>query len=100
MKTALILIDIQNDYFPGGAMELAGMTQAAAGARELLTAFRQARRPIFHVQHLALGPGATFFRPGYPGGRRLTRASGRSPASPSSRSIIPTPSGTPISWRR
>ena len=67
MKSALILIDIQNDYFPGGAMELAGMTQAAARARELLAAFRQARRPIFHVQHLALGPGATFFRPDTPG---------------------------------
>jgi nicotinamidase-related amidase len=63
MKPALILIDIQNDYFPGGALELAGMTQAAAQAREVLTACRQARRPIFHVQHLALGPGATFFRP-------------------------------------
>ena len=59
MKSALILIDIQNDYFPGGALELAGMTQAAAQAREVLTACRQARRPIFHVQHLALGPDAT-----------------------------------------
>jgi nicotinamidase-related amidase len=67
MKPALILIDIQNDYFPGGAMELAGMTQAAAKARELLAACRQARRPIFHVQHIALGPGATFFRPETPG---------------------------------
>ena len=67
MKTALIIIDIQNDYFPGGAMELAGMNQAAARAQEVLAAFRQARRPIFHVQHLALGPGATFFRPGTAG---------------------------------
>jgi len=63
MKSALILIDIQNDYFPGGAMELAGMSHAAVKARELLAAWRQERRPIFHVQHLALGPGATFFRP-------------------------------------
>jgi nicotinamidase-related amidase len=67
MKSALILIDIQNDYFPGGAMELAGMNQAAARAQEVLGAFRQARRPIFHVQHLAIGPGATFFRPESPG---------------------------------
>ena len=63
MKSALILIDIQNDYFPGGAMEAGGMTQAAAQARKLLDACREARRPIFHVQHLALGPGAAFFRP-------------------------------------
>jgi nicotinamidase-related amidase len=67
MKSALILIDIQNDYFPGGALELAGMTQAAAQARAVLTMCRQARRPIFHVQHLALGPGAAFFRPNTPG---------------------------------
>ena len=67
MKSALILIDFQNDYFPGGALELAGMIQAAAKARELLEAFRQARRPLFHVQHIALGEGATFFRPETPG---------------------------------
>jgi nicotinamidase-related amidase len=30
MKTALILIDIQNDYFPGGRMELEGSLKAAA----------------------------------------------------------------------
>jgi nicotinamidase-related amidase len=63
MKSALILIDLQNDYFPGGAMELVGMTQAAAKAQDVLTACRQARRPIFHIQHLALGPDAAFFRP-------------------------------------
>ena len=37
MKPALLLIDIQNDYFPGGALELTGMTQASAQAREVLT---------------------------------------------------------------
>ena len=63
MPSALILIDLQNDYFPGGAMELAGITQAGAQARELLAACRQSRLPIFHIQHLALGPGATFFLP-------------------------------------
>ena len=29
MHTALVLIDIQNDYFPKGAMALIGMTCAA-----------------------------------------------------------------------
>ena len=67
MKSALLLIDLQNDYFPGGAMELVDMTQAAANAQKLLAACRQARRPIFHIQHVALGPGATFFRPDTPG---------------------------------
>jgi nicotinamidase-related amidase len=67
MKSALILIDIQNDYFPGGAMELADMSPAATCARELLAVCRQNRRLIFHIQHLALGPAATFFRPGTAG---------------------------------
>ena len=66
MKSALILIDLQNDYFPGGAMELVGMSQAAAQARDLLAACRKNRQPIYHVQHLAL-PVATFFRPDTPG---------------------------------
>jgi nicotinamidase-related amidase len=67
MKSALILIDIQNDIFTGGAKELAGMTRAAAQAGKLLDAWRQARRPRFHVQHIALEQGATFFRPNTPG---------------------------------
>ena len=31
MTTALLLVDIQNDYFPGGSMEVVGV--AAAGNR-------------------------------------------------------------------
>jgi nicotinamidase-related amidase len=67
MKSALLLIDIQNDYFPGGAMELVNMARAAAHVGQALAAFRQAGRPRFHVQHIALGPGAPFFRPDTPG---------------------------------
>lgn len=63
MKSALVLIDIQNDYFPGGAMELVGATEAGARAGELLAAARKAGAPIFHVQHLAVQPGANFFIP-------------------------------------
>lgn len=63
MKTALVLIDLQNDYFPGGRLELVGIEPAAARAHTLLQAFRQSGRPIFHVQHVALGPDATFFLP-------------------------------------
>jgi nicotinamidase-related amidase len=64
---ALLLVDIQNDYFPGGAMELIGSTEAGAQAQTLLQAFRRAGRPIVHIQHLAVRPGATFFLPGTPG---------------------------------
>jgi nicotinamidase-related amidase len=63
MKTALILIDIQNDYFPGGKMELEGPVEAAAQARGLLDFFRQQKWPTIHIQHISTRPGATFFLP-------------------------------------
>ena len=63
MKTALLLVDIQNDYFPGGKMELEGSLEAGLRARQLLSAFRQQRLPLVHVQHVSARPGATFFLP-------------------------------------
>ncbi|MFN7415662.1 MAG: cysteine hydrolase family protein [Dolichospermum sp.] len=61
MKTALVLVDIQNDYFPGSKWELVGMDIAAFNAGRLLTAFRERKQPIFHVQHIAKNPDAPFF---------------------------------------
>jgi nicotinamidase-related amidase len=63
MKTALLLIDIQNDYFSGGRMELEGSLEAAAQARKLLEFFRQQPAPTVHIQHISTRPGATFFLP-------------------------------------
>ena len=63
MTTALILIDIQNDYFPGGRMELEGSPEAALQAADLLACFRTRGLPVFHVQHLSTRAGATFFIP-------------------------------------
>lgn len=67
MSAALLLIDIQNDYFPGGAMELVGAELAAAQAARLLHHFRERSLPVFHVQHVMTRPGATFFLPDTPG---------------------------------
>jgi nicotinamidase-related amidase len=63
MTTALVLIDLQNDYFPGGAMELVASEAAVAQARSLLDAFRTRGLPVFHIQHISKRPGATFFLP-------------------------------------
>jgi nicotinamidase-related amidase len=63
MKTALILVDIQNDYFPSGKMELEGSIEASLRAQQLLSTFRQRRLPLVHVQHVSTRPGATFFVP-------------------------------------
>jgi nicotinamidase-related amidase len=67
MRTALLLIDIQNDYFPGGAMELVGADRASVQAASLLARFRERAWPVFHVQHISTRPTATFFRPNTPG---------------------------------
>jgi nicotinamidase-related amidase len=63
MNQALLLIDIQNDYFPGGAMELAGSSEAGIQAGKLLHAFRQNSLPVIHIQHISTGQNATFFLP-------------------------------------
>ncbi len=63
MTTALLLIDIQNDYFPGGRMALVGPDAAAHQAAALLAHFRATRQPVVHVRHVADRPGATFFLP-------------------------------------
>jgi len=67
VSTALILIDIQNDYFPGGKMELSGSLPASLNGRRILSLFRANQLPVVHVQHISVRPGATFFIPGTTG---------------------------------
>ncbi len=59
-KTALLLIDIQNDYFPGGKCELEGPVQAAENARKALNFFRSKSWPVIHFRHEQIRPGADF----------------------------------------
>ena len=67
MPQALLLIDVQNDYFPGGAYALDSIEAASANAAELLTHFRNAGLPLIHVRHEFTSADAPFFRPGTPG---------------------------------
>jgi nicotinamidase-related amidase len=66
-RTALILVDIQNDYFPGGRMVLEGIDAASVNASRLLNLFREKYLPVFHIRHLAVQPNATFFLADTPG---------------------------------
>ena len=63
MNNCLLLVDFQNDYFPGGRMELVGMEEAAGNAQLLLEEFRRTKSPIIHIQHIAARPDASFFLP-------------------------------------
>jgi len=61
MKTALLVIDIQKDYFPSGKYPLVEPLAAAKKAYMLLQCFREHSGHHIHIQHISLEPDATFF---------------------------------------
>lgn len=64
MTTGLIIVDIQNDYFKDGKMELVNPDKAASNAARILAWFRgNNEENIFHVQHIAADPAMGFFLP-------------------------------------
>jgi nicotinamidase-related amidase len=63
----LLIIDIQRDYFPGGAFPLVEPEVAANAARDALARFRASGEPVIHLQHVWDAPEATFMRPGTDG---------------------------------
>jgi nicotinamidase-related amidase len=67
MPSALIIVDIQNDYFPGGRMTLDNINCAADNAARLLAHFRTTDQKTFHIQHTWEDPAAPFFVAGTPG---------------------------------
>ena len=62
--TALILVDIQNDYFPEGDWPVPLMEAALDNAARLLAAARSAGDVIVHIRHEMADSSAPFFRPG------------------------------------
>ena len=67
MTTALLVIDIQRDYFDGGAMQLPGAEAAGAQAARVLRSCRDGNRFVVHLQHIWDAPEATFMIPGTSG---------------------------------
>jgi nicotinamidase-related amidase len=49
--TALLIIDIQDFYFPGGKVPLVEPEAAAKNAGKVLAAFRAEGKPVVHVRH-------------------------------------------------
>lgn len=66
-NTALLMIDVQNDYFPGGKMTLEGAEQAGKNAQQVLEYFRKNNLPVIHIRHISTNEGAAFFLPGTSG---------------------------------
>jgi len=51
-RPALIIVDIQNFYFPGGSLPLQGSEAASLNAKRVLELFRMKTWPVIHVRHL------------------------------------------------
>lgn len=66
-NTALLIIDVQNDYFKGGMMELPDSDRAAGRIKVILDTFRHKNLPVIHVEHESVREGSTFFLPGTDG---------------------------------
>ncbi|MGJ7903664.1 cysteine hydrolase family protein [Lysobacter sp. 1R34A] len=62
-KTALLVIDFQNEYFPGGRMPIADGDSALRQTRRLLDFADRHRIRVIHVQHV-LPSGAPLFGEG------------------------------------
>lgn len=63
MNSAIVLVDIQNDYFRRGRNELYQPEKAAENAARVLSYYRRGGLPVFHVRHINEREGATFFLP-------------------------------------
>lgn len=66
-STALVLVDIQNDYFDGGRWPVDKMQEVSANAARLLANARSKGHAIIHIRHEFQSDDAPFFRPGTPG---------------------------------
>lgn len=81
MNTALLLIDLQNDYFPGGRYPLWNVEETLLAIEEEAVKARREGELLVHVQHIAR-PGAPFFEDGSEGVRIHPRALAIAPDAP------------------
>lgn len=61
MKKALIVIDVQDDYFEDGKYPLHKPQEALHQINRLEAYFKKTQQPIIYVQHINLMKGASFF---------------------------------------
>jgi len=81
MNTALLLIDLQNDYFPGGRYPLWNADGTLQNVEAEVAAARARGELVVHVQHVA-SPGAPFFEPDTEGVAIHPRAFALAPDAP------------------
>ncbi|MBN3724990.1 cysteine hydrolase family protein [Burkholderia sp. Ac-20379] len=64
---ALVVIDLQNDYFPGGALPLWNPETTLANIEQAIGQARAQGIPVIHVQHVSHGPRGGLFDADTPG---------------------------------
>ena len=83
-RAGLIVIDVQNDYFPGGAFQLWNAPATLAATLQAINAAQARGLPVIHVQHVAdpeLGR-APFFNAATPGVEIHAEVLAAAPAAP------------------
>lgn len=66
-KRAVIVVDIQNEYFSSGKLPLANIEKAAAYAAQVIDAARENKDLLVHIHHEFPDPNAPLFTPGTDG---------------------------------
>jgi nicotinamidase-related amidase len=79
-RRALLVIDVQNDYFPGGAWALPGAERALPNILRLIEGAREREEPVVFIRHVA-PEGSPVFARGSRGGA-LHEGLGARPADP------------------
>ena len=62
-KQALIVVDIQNEYFPQGKLSLVGINEAADNAALIIESAREKGQTIIHIRHEMPSADAPMFTP-------------------------------------
>ncbi|MBB3139678.1 cysteine hydrolase family protein [Halomonas organivorans] len=66
-QRAIIVVDIQNEYFPSGKLPLVGIEAAAANAARVIQAARAEGDTVINIRHEFPDPQAPIFTPGSSG---------------------------------
>jgi nicotinamidase-related amidase len=81
VSKALLVIDLQNDYFPGGRFPLWNTDAVLTNFERAIAAANAGGVPVIHVQHVATA-AAPFFHAGTPGADIHPRVLAAAPTAP------------------
>lgn len=82
MTAALLVIDVQNDYFPDGAFPLWNTAATLDATVAAIGRARQRGEPVVLVQHLAVTPDSPLLKAGTPGAEIHPRILAAAPDAP------------------